>query len=177
MAENLDSKDPNKQVKEFDLSTHKWLINGRWYYLLSKMPPRRYVEYLKLLPEVFFNTTFVGLYNTCHKTWQYATSGNDVLGNMHAIAELNFNQMKAVTDFDRLEVPKLFAFCAVIMVREGEDVSKCDENILMDKVQDFMSDTYSTDSFFLLAKHSVPHFIEVYNSLTENLNQEISKAI
>lgn len=177
MAENIDPKDPNNQILEFDLREHKWLINGKWYYLLSKLPPRRYVEYLKLLPEVFFNTTFAGLYETCQKSWQYATSGNDLLGSLHAIAETNYNQLSAIVDFDKKEYPKVYEFCAVIMAREGEVVKDIDENLILDKIDDFMNSEYSHDSFFFLATHSVPHFSEVYSKLQENLNQEIKKVL
>lgn len=173
MAENLD---PNQQIKEFDLKEHKWLINGKWYYLLTKMPPRRYVEYLKLLPEVFFNTTFKGMYDTLSKIWQNSTSGNDVLGALHSNAELAYNQMASIVDLDRKEVPKILEFCAIILVREGEYLSECDENTIRDKVDDFMSDTYSVQSFFFLAMHSVPHFTEIYNKLKQDLNSTISEA-
>lgn len=175
MAEDL--KDPNVQVKEFDLKDHKWKINDKWYYLLDRMPPRRYVEYLKVVPEVVFNTTFQGMHDTLLKIWKLSTGGNDLIGNMHGISHLSFNQISAIADFDNKEVPKIFHLCAIIMVREGEDVKECDENVIRDKIQDFMNCEYSIESFFLLVRHSVPHFTEAYNNLQQLTNQDLSELV
>lgn len=172
MAENLD---PNSQIKEIDLSQTSWEINGKKYYLISKMPPRRYVEYLKILPEAFFNTTFAGMHSVLHKIWANCTRGNDVLGALHSSAELAYNQIKAIADLSNRNYPKILEFCAVILVREGEDLTDYDQNIAQEKIEDFMGDTYSMDSFFLLAMHSVPHFSEIYSNIQEELKSKLEE--
>lgn len=166
-----DPRDPHHRMKEFDLKEHKWLINGKWYYLLTKMPPRRYVEYLKLLPETVFSTSFTGMYETLQQIWQNSTSGNDIIAAMHSNAELAYNQIKSIVDFTQRDHPKILEFCAVILCREDEDLKELELKDIEDKVSDFMADSYTMESFFLLAQHSIPHFTTVYNRLRADLTE------
>ena len=155
------------QIKQIDMSTAKFKANGTQYYIQSRLSTARYVEYLKLSNEITFNTDFEGIYTTLSKIYEVLAHGNDILDALKKAGELAYNQINAIVDFTNRDHPTVLRFCALFINGEDEDISKYDDRIIDQKIEDWTEEGLAIDDFFYLAANFIPSFRDTFRSQSQ----------
>jgi hypothetical protein len=136
--------------KRIDIPSGVIPAGGKTFYIQYSLSTTRFVEYLKRIPKLSFNTTFRGMYGTLSEIWTLASSGNDMIGAIGGIREKAMNQLIAVKRFDENEIIDVIDLCALFCNMPGEDVSKFEEALHHEKCLILQNEGYDKDDFFLL---------------------------
>lgn len=151
--------------KVLDINSGRVQVGSETYYIQYSLSTNRYVEYLKRIPKLTFNTTFPGLYKTMSDIYMLASTGNDMIYAIGQIRELSINQLNAIKRFDDTEIPDVIDFCALFINREGEDVSKFDVSIHESKKQALAQEGYDISGFFQLQVNLIEGFSKAYREI------------
>jgi|GEM_PF-3601949 len=158
--------------KEIDIPSGVIAANGKRFHVTYSLSTTRYVEYLKQLPKLTFNTTFRGMYDTLSKIYMAASSGNDMIGAIQQARELSINQLNAIKRFDDAEIPDVISFCALFLNEAGEDISKFDQAMHDEKVSTLHQEGYDVSGFFQLQVNLIDGFSSAFLKIQSLPNQE-----
>lgn len=151
------------EPKSIDLKERAFMANGNKYYIAEKISIDRWKEYEKLVPRLTYGVGFnemqaalVKAYNALNKQ-QFADA-----------SVIIHNIMNGIKDADNPErVPPGLMMCALVMNKEGEDVGKFDENIMLDKILDWRLEGLDILSFFGWALNCITGFRDTYLLYTQ----------
>lgn len=154
------------QLKTIDVKTKEFTANGKKYYIMDKISAERYKEYEKLVPVLTFGIGFNEIYSNLMKLWENLNKQN-----FADSAVICHNIMKGISTIDDPKrVHPAHMMAALVINREGEDVRGYDEQLMKDKIQDWIVEGYDMMSFFGLSLSSIHGFKETLLKYTqENL--------
>lgn len=155
------------QQKTFDISSGKIPAGGKIGYIQYALSTTRYVEYLKRLPKLTFNTSYKGMYDTLSKIYMVNSSGNDMIYAVQQSRELAWNQLEAIKRFDESEILDVIDFCALFINFENEDVSKYDHAMHESKKVILSEEGYDASLFFQLQVNLIEGFSQSFQLISK----------
>lgn len=162
-------KEAEKPIeKRLPMDQESFVANGNVYYFADSLSITRYQIYEELSTEMTFGTNFSGLMKTFREI-NDASQNWEVVGKaMHRIFELTYNQMRAIGNYVQHGENKLLKFCALFIVRAGEDLATWDEHLASEKINDWTVEGFAMKDFFHLAYKRINGFRENYAYLFQN---------
>ena len=152
------------ELKKINLTTGKFSANGQNYTILKNIPLSRYRQFKKLQPRLVYGMDTKTLMQNCVKAFGYLNSPKPEPANAAIIIHNIMNGIKDVDDDSREDAALLI--CALIIVRDGEDVGVYNEALSSEKIRDWEKEGYEPDGFFLLALTSINAFKETFDLFT-----------
>lgn len=152
------------KLKEIDLSTGKFEANGQNYTILDRVPMSRYRLFKKESIKLVYGNDIETLMKNCAKGYAFCDSAQPKPASAGIIFHNIMNGLKDLEDESR-EDPALL-ICALIIVRDGEDVGSCDKELFKEKIRDWEKAGYEVDGFFALALTSLTNFKKVFQLFT-----------
>ena len=128
----------------------------------------RYQEWVMQANVLAWNTDFQTLYNDWQTILQLSSSGNDVLGAISKIYKLAEKNTEGIKNFVNNDAPKIIKYCTLFCNYEGEDCSKYDPVVAMEKYNDWAN--IPIVDFFSLAAKATP-------LLPQTLRSTLGKAL
>jgi hypothetical protein len=168
MSETKTSEGP----KTLELKTRVFEANGRKYYVTDKLSMKRWKEYEKLVPRLAYGCDFKDVQNTLLKVWEAL---NNKHGRLAEASVLVHNLMSAINDVeDEKRIHPAMLVAALCINREGEGWNEYDENLQLEKIEDWEKEGYDVNSFFQFALTTISGLRETYIAYIE---AEAKKAI
>ncbi len=158
---------PEPIQKQIDIASGRITAGDETLYIQYTLSTTRYVEYLKRIPKLSFNTTFKGLYDSLSQVYMLCSTGNDMIFAIGKCRELALNQLEAIKRFDESEILDVIDFCALFINREGEDISKFDHSIHESKKEALSKEGYEVSGFFQLQVNLIDGFSQAYRKIQE----------
>lgn len=147
-------------LKKIDLTTGKFTANGQNYTVLKNIPLSRYRQFKKLQPRLIYGMDTKTLFQNCLRSFNYLNSPKPEPANAAIILHNIMSGIKDVDDDSREDAALLI--CALIIVRDGEDIGVYNEALSSEKIRDWEKEGYEPDGFFLLALTSINAFKETF---------------
>lgn len=155
--------------KEIDVQSGQFVANGNTYFIQpEKITPYRFQVWQSMSLELSENATFSSLYDAFQNIFNASTQGNDMLSSNHKVAETSYNAMQQMKDI-RMSSNIHLKFCALFINRDGEDVTRWDDALVEQKLNDWKKEPFDMSVFFSLAMSQVPGLIARLND-TSNQN-------
>lgn len=151
-------------LKELDLKTDTFTANGRTYKILSRMPMSRYKQFRKLQHRLVYGVDVETMLKNLMKIYNYCNSPKPEPVSAGIVAHNMMNGINDVADDSREEAALLL--CALIIVREDENVGEHDPKLDIEKIRDWEKEGFAVDGFFQLALISIPEFTKTWNLYT-----------
>ncbi len=153
-----------REVKKIDLKTGRFSTKDHNYTILDSFPISRYRAFRKLQPRLIFGLDAHSLFKNCERGFNYCNSTKPEPANAAIIFHNIMNGIKDVDDDSREDAALLI--CALIIVRDNEDIGSYDEKLSIEKIRDWEKEGFSIDDFFQLALISIPNFKKVFEQYT-----------
>lgn len=157
------------EIKRINFKSGQFEANGKIYYIqIDKLSYARYQIFEQMSIGFTFGVNFSDIFSVFHKIYNEATSGDSALTALHNVANLSYNQMKAIEDQGEDLIPNAIRVCALVCNTEDEDLTSWDESILKRKSEDFKKEGIAMNDFFFLANNVIEGLLEALN-VSENL--------
>lgn len=162
--------DTLKPLKNIDFNAGKFEANGETYYLETKLTIGRYVEFVILESELHKGVTTKDYYDSLITTKKLL----DQL-RFSDIAILNDKAIHHTIKLKEKE-PTIFKFCTLFMNTENEDRTTWGNDLVVKKLADWKKADIDFQDFFAAALILLPGFIELYNSFTQSIINQLGVA-
>lgn len=163
-------KEEAPKFKRIDFKSGKFIANGKTYYIQDKLSIARHIQYEHQAPQVMYGMSTTRTQQSFTEIYNALGTGNSVMGSVQKAMEICINQLFALKSYDERPVPLVYRFCALFVNRADEDVTKWDENIAMDKINDWTKEGLVREDFFFLCMNAIAGFESNYRALWENPN-------
>lgn len=160
------------EVKRINFEEDHFEANGNVYWIQDSLSVNRYMVYEEMVPQLTFNTTFLGLSKTLNEIYKAVTTGNDILKALRLSGELAYNQLVALKNFDDNEPPMVLKFCTLFINRTDENIKVYDENLAKEKINDWTEEGIHMEDFFFLAGRSIKGYRTAYRSVFQDQANE-----
>jgi len=150
---------------QISIKDRVFIANGKKYYIADKICIDRWKEYEKLQIRLTFGIGFLEIFSNL-------TAAFELLNKQKfaQAAVVIHNVLSGIKDAETPErMPDALMMCALVMNREGEDVKVYDEQVALDKIEDWRAEGLDMLSFFAWALNSINGFKQTYISFIEEL--------
>lgn len=144
--------------------SREFMANGRKYIISEKISTLRYKEYEKLVPVLTFGVGFKEIFQHIRKAYDLLNKPVPEPGSACVVLHNTMNGIKMIDDPKRQHPGLLMA--ALVILREDEDPTKYDEQLMMDKISDWQEEGYDMLSFFVLSMNTIQGFKETLSAYT-----------
>lgn len=160
---NPEPKPP--QVARIDFVTQKMKgKSGKTYFIQGELSAIRYPQFLAYQPLIAKGASYAEWAATNNEIHALATSGNEVVTQLHKIAMITMNQNNTWKDFTQKRTVSMVWFCMLFVNAEDEDVGAWDPRIVEKKIEDL--DHYSIQDFFVLGQNILKDWRKEFQSQT-----------
>ena len=149
-------------LKMIDLSTEIFHANGRTYFIQDSLSVNRYEIFLKMQPELGFNTTFNKMAESFNRIVELMSDNVVTGGVIKEVIEIGVNQVSAIKHFDENRAPLMLYFCTLFCNHQDEDLAVWDRRLAHLKIEDWRKEGIAIQNFFLLAQKSLAGFSQNY---------------
>lgn len=94
------------------------------------------------------------------KIYNLATTGNEVVKQIHQIAQESKEALELIKGYEGQPIPKVVEFLSIMCVKDGEELHTYKESMVREKFNDWSH--IPMKDFFLLAAQLMPSFKENY---------------
>lgn len=161
------------EKKVIDVASKQFMANGRKYLIMDWIPIRRFREYEKLSVMLGFNCTFKQMWDNHQKL--YAALNQQKFADSAVLCHNIMNGISRLND-EKRQHPALLA-CALVIIREEEDITKYEETLMLDKINDWQLEGLDMKDFLELALNSIPGFRETFTQYTLQVIGETKEVI
>lgn len=155
----------NNEPRAVDLKEKTFVANGKRYVITDKISIERWKQYEKLQLRLTYGVSFDELNNNIKKAFALLNKPNPEPLNAGIILHNIMNGIKDADDEKR--VPPGLLMCTLVMNTEDEDVSVYNEQIAMDKINDWREEGLDILTFFSWALNSIKGFRGTYLSFIQ----------
>jgi len=145
-------------VKKLDYKLTKWQANGVNYTVLPSIPLARYIAFQKLTPRLTFGTTFPEMFKNLAKA--YEALNNRKFADSAVLIHNMMNGIRDVENENRHEAALMI--CAIFIVRDNEDITTIDEQLMKEKIKDWELEGFEINGFFNLALITIEGFRQTF---------------
>ena len=164
------------EVKTLDLfKTPSFEANGKKYKVTNSVSISRWREYEKLEPRLTFGMGFSDMYKQITKAYNALNTKQGNIADCAVILHNILNGLKSIED-EKREHPALM-MAALVINFEGEDTGVYDEQIQLQKIEDWKKEGFDVLPFFTFALFSIQGFRETYQKSLIEKAEEMEKEI
>src|SRR3989304_4270678 len=161
------------EVKSIEKTQKEFMANGHKYFLVDKIPVSRFKEYEKLVPRLTFGIGFDEIFTSLKKAY---SSLNRPTPKPLDAGIIIHNLMNGIADVNNSKrVHPALMMAALMVNREGEDGTKYDEQLMIEKVNDWTVEGLDMMSFFDLSLNFIQGFRETSAKYTQKVEEEKQK--
>lgn len=167
------------KLERINVNDGYFKIEDRVYFIQpDQISPKRFVAYVELTTRGFMGASLQEIFQSYKKIYDASTSGNDVIKALNTCASESYKRMLAIRERNEYKLEPTLHLCALFCNQADEDISQCDERIIFQKVEDFMSSNINMEDFFYLAGLLIGGVKELSESIpeTEATAEEAIKA-
>ena len=149
------------EIKSLDLfKINSFEANGHKYHVSKKISIPRWREYEKLEPRLTYGVDFESMFKQLRTAYDAL---NNKEGKIADAAVILHNLMSGIKDIEneKREHPALL-MCALVINREGEDAGTFNEQLQLEKIEDWRKEGFDVLPFFTFALFSIQGFKETY---------------
>jgi len=147
------------ELKEFT-------ANGVNYKVIDKLSIERWKAYQKMAPRLAYGLSFEELYENLNRL--YGHLNKQKFADAAVVCHNMMNGIHGIEDEKRIEPALLI--CALMIVRENEDLSKWDIDLARQKIDDWTKEGLAVDDFFMVALNTLKGFRE---TLIESIQKQV----
>lgn len=161
-----------QEVKSI-INVKEFMANGRKYKMIDKLAIERWIQYEKLQPRITFGVGFEELFSNLGKA--YAALDKQKFADAAVIIHNTMNGIKNFNDERRAHPALLMA--GLFIVREDEDVTKYDEVLMLEKIEDWQKEGLNMLDFFHLSRSAIRGFNQTLIKYAQDQLNEIGEEI
>ncbi len=138
--------------------------SGTDYFIEDNLAVKRWRKYLKLQNKLGWGISFEELFEKVKQAFMLLDESKP---RPVSAGTILYNIMERVKEVeDDSHVPEIIQMCALFMNTKDENREDITEQQIKEKMEDWSD--ISVQSFFLFALSTIPNFIPIYNSITQN---------
>lgn len=168
----MSNPEPNPpKLARIDFSSQKMKgKSGKTYFIQSELSAIRYPQFLAYQPVIAKGASYAEWAATNNEIHALATTGNEVVTQLHKIAMITMNQNNTWKDFTQKRTVSMVWFCMLFINAEDEDVGEWDTRVVELKIADL--DHYSIQDFFVLGQNILKDWRKAFQSQTGHAPSE-----
>lgn len=152
------------KIKKLDLQKNSFIANNVNYTILEEIPLSRYRAFKKLSIKLLYGQDIETLIKNCIKAYNYLNQPKPEPLSAGMIIHNIATGLKDLEDESREDAALLI--CALIIVRDDENIGVYDEKLCREKIRDWELEGFGTNDFFELALTSLTSFKKVFMLFT-----------
>lgn len=149
------------ETKAIPAGTGEFIANKRKYIVKNSLSIARFKEYEKLVPQLTLGTGFEEMFASLKKAYAYLNSPQPKPLDAGIIIHNLMNGIAGINDGKRIH-PAL-KMAALVIDREDENPAVYDEQLMLEKINDWHVEGLDATSFFALSLSSIQGFNEELN--------------
>lgn len=154
-------------LKEIDFKEGSFTANGKKYYIETTLSYARWMEYEKLQVEIGFGLQISTMFDKLKECYQLLNE-NRFADSAVFIRDM----MTGVANNIDSRTPTVLQMCALFINHENEDRRVYDNKLMDNKIQDWIDEGISMQSFFLLGLNLIPDYITILKENFQNILEE-----
>jgi hypothetical protein len=143
-------------LKEIDFKDGSFMANGKKYYIESTLSYGRWMEYEKLQIEIGFGIQISDMFEKLKECYELLNNSKFADSAVYIR-----DMMTGVAHNIDSRTPAVLQMCALFVNHENEDRRVYDSKLMDAKIQDWIDEGISMQSFFLLGLNLIPDYITV----------------
>lgn len=151
-------------LKKIAPDAKEFMANGRRYRVVSSLTVSRYEDFELLQLEVGIGRSFEAIQQSINHAYRLC---NRVVKGEEVFAELAIvlRDMSIGAALAGTKTPHaVLKMCALFLVRDEEDLSRCPNELIEDKINDWREEGIDMGYFFTFALLTIPGFLQAYKS-------------
>ena len=151
-------------LKKIAPDAKEFTANGKRYRLISSLPISRYEDFELFQLEVAIGRSFEAIQQSINHAYRLC---NRVVKGEEVFAELAIllRDMSIGAALAGTKTPHaVLKMCALFLVRDDEDLSRCPNELIEDKINDWREEGIDMGYFFTFALLTIPGFLQAYKS-------------
>lgn len=150
-------------TQKLEVGTKSFMANGKKYIVSETISIARFKQYEKLVPRLTFGLDFNQLFANLKTAFE--ALNKQQFANSAIILHNLMNGISKVEDDNRVNPALLMA--SLMINREDEDVSVYNENIALDKINDWQVEGLDMMGFFQFSLSCINGFKETLTKYTQ----------
>lgn len=156
-----------KSLLKITPNTKSFMANGKKYLIEDSISEARWLAYQKLQLELAFNIQFSEMFQELKESYEALNRSKPADAAVRI-----YNLMHGIKQVGEAQVPTITAMCALFINREDEDRRIITDSMIEEKRNDWNEEGVDINSFFQLAVHSIPGFIEIYKEISQSTSNQ-----
>lgn len=151
-------------LKKIAPDAKEFMANGRRYRVVSSLTVSRYEDFELFQLEVGIGRSFEAIQQSINHAYRLC---NRVVKGEEVFAELAIvlRDMSIGAALAGTKTPHaVLKMCALFLVRDEEDLSRCPNELIEDKINDWREEGIDMGYFFTFALLTIPGFLQAYRS-------------
>lgn len=161
------------EVKSIEKGKKEFVANGHKYIVMDKISIARFKEYEKLVPQLTMGIGFSEMFTSLGKAFALLNSPAPKPLDAGIIIHNLMEGIKGAGSENRAHPGLMMA--ALVINREGEDATKYDKNLMLEKIADWQAEGFDMLDFFELSLTSIQGFKETLVKYTQETAKLMSK--
>lgn len=151
-------------IKKIAPDAKEFTANGHRYRVVSSLTVSRYEDFELFQLEVGIGRSFEAIQQSINHAYRLC---NRVVKGEEVFAELAIvlRDMSIGAALAGTKTPHaVLKMCALFLVRDDEDLSRCPNELIEDKINDWREEGIDMGYFFTFALLTIPGFLQAYKS-------------
>lgn len=151
-------------LKKIAPDAKEFTANGNRYRVVSSLTVSRYEDFELFQLEVAIGRSFESIQQSINHAYRLC---NRVVKGEEVFAELAIvlRDMSIGAALAGTKTPHaVLKMCALFLVRDDEDLSRCPNELIEDKINDWRTEGIDMGYFFTFALLTIPGFLQAYKS-------------
>jgi hypothetical protein len=146
-------------LKQLKVDELKFEANGKTYHIINTLSLGRAIQFDRYIPELKAGASLSDFHNVLTQIREYQNSLKFVE------ASVLLDNLQNAVELKSRDMPTFLKICSLFMCYDGEDAKEqVSEELLYEKVDDWITEGYTQDGFFYLA-------VTLANGLSEKLEK------
>ena len=158
-------------LKKLDFTVSEFMANGKKYFVKQSLSVERFRWFEKYQVDFGFGRSYKSIADALKKAVDFGNKGKGI-----EAWNIVLNLIMAIGDGLEKRTNNAMMICALFIVTEDEDLTKWDEQMQLEKINDWNTEGYDVNSFFQLAANLVTGFIEDLEEILSGTS-ELAKAL
>lgn len=159
------------EYKKLDIDASEFEANGKKYFIKQSLSVERFRWFEKYQVDFGFGRGYKSIADSLKKSVDLGNKGKGI-----EAWNIILNLINAIGEGLEKRTNNAMMICALFIVTEDEDLTKWDEQLQQEKINDWNAEGYDVNSFFQLAANLVTGFIEDLEEILSGTS-ELAKAL
>lgn len=162
---------PGVVLKRINMEQGWFMANGKKYIIETQLSVARFCEYQILQKEFAMGMTIKKFFEELSKMYQLLNQTRFVDASV-----VLRNVMDGIIALEAKE-PAAMKICTLFINEENENRADWNNDMVNRKMEDWKKEGIVADDFFAVAFSTLPTYIKLYNTLTQNISAGIGGVV